>query len=71
MNNTEGATDYISRLTAALQKDIGSIVISRSEKEREKLENCLAGLPAVSTKLKAVLDQVRILETQFYPSSVV
>ena len=58
LNNAENATDYIGRLTSALQTELRSLVSQKSQHEREKVENCLAGLPAVGIKLKTVLDQV-------------
>ena len=58
LNNAENATDYIARLTSALQTELKSLVSQKSQHEKEKVDNCLAGLPAVGIKLKAVLEQV-------------
>ncbi len=41
--------------------DLGGLVSTRREHDREKVETCLAGFPAVAAKLKAVLDQVHQL----------
>ena len=57
INSAENATDYITRLTSTLQAELKSLVSQKSQHEKEKVENCLAGLPAVGIKLKAVLDQ--------------
>ena len=57
LNIAESAIDYITRLSSALQSELKSLVSQRSLHEKEKVENCLAGLPAVGIKLKAVLDQ--------------
>jgi hypothetical protein len=40
------------------------MLLTRSAHERDKLENCLVGLPAVSGKLKAVLEQVMSVDRQ-------
>jgi hypothetical protein len=44
-------------LTAALKSGINPLLSGRSNHEREKLENCLSGFPAVSNRLKAITDQ--------------
>ncbi len=60
LNNADSAVDYISRLASALQSDVDALVANRSEHEKDKLENCLQGLPAAADKLKSVLDQVSL-----------
>ena len=57
LNSAENATDYITRLTSALQSELKSLVSQKSQHEKDKVENCLAGLPAVGIKLQAVLEQ--------------
>lgn len=57
LNNAENATDYISRLTASLRKDVAALVAHRSQHEKDKVDNCLSGFSAVASKLKAVLEQ--------------
>ena len=57
VNSAENATDYITRLTSALQSELKSLVSQKSQHEKDKVENCLAGLPAVGIKLQAVLEQ--------------
>ena len=64
LNNTDSASDYILRLTSTLQQDVRNMLLTRSAHERDKLENCLVGLPAVSGKLKAVLEQVMSVDRQ-------
>jgi hypothetical protein len=58
LNNADCANDYVSRLTSSLQQDLSGLVSARNEHDREKVETCLAGFPAVAAKLKAVLEQV-------------
>ena len=57
LNSAENATDYITRLTSALQSELKSLVSQKSQHEKDKVENCLARLPAVGIKLQAVLEQ--------------
>ena len=57
LNSAENATDYIARLTSALQSELKSFISQKSQHEKDKVENCLAGLPAVGIKLQAVLEQ--------------
>ena len=58
MNNADSAADYISRLKNSLQADIAGLVATRSQHEKEKVDNCLAGFHSASTKLKTILEQV-------------
>lgn len=45
------------RLTSALKSEINPLLSGRSQHDREKLENCLSGFPAFSTKMKSISDQ--------------
>jgi len=58
LNNAESGGEYITRLQHTIQADLSSLQTSStvSEKQSEKIQSCLTGLPSVQSKLKAVLD---------------
>ena len=62
LNCADNATDYISRLTSALKSEVQPLISGKSDHEKEKLENCLTGFPALAARLQSILEQ-GILDT--------
>ncbi len=47
----------MNRLTASLKSDSAAMSSGRSQHDRDKLDNCLSGLPAVTDKLRQLSEQ--------------
>jgi len=56
LNNAESSTEYIASLHASIQADTCALLNAVTEKQVEKIQSCLTGLPAVTDKLKLILD---------------
>jgi len=57
LNSTCHAMDYVVRLGDSLTSNLRSLVAKKSQKDKDKVDSCLSGLPAVAQKLKTILDQ--------------
>ena len=58
LNNTDRATEYVLRLGDSLNSDLRALVAKKSQKDKEKVDSCLAGFPSVVQKLKSIQEQV-------------
>merc|ERR1719295_772349 len=57
LNNTDRATDYVLRLGDSLNSDLRALVAKKSQKDKDKVDSCLSGLPVVAQKLKSIQEQ--------------
>ena len=55
LNNAESGLEYITRLQDSIQAELTSLHTG-SDKQAEKINSCMTGLPAVQTKLRTILD---------------
>ncbi len=57
LNCAENSVDYISRLTERLAQETQGLVANKSQHERDKLDNCMSGFPALSNKFQSIAEQ--------------
>ena len=55
MNNAESGLEYITRLQDSIHAELTSLHTG-SDKQAEKINSCMTGLPTVQTKLRTILD---------------
>lgn len=56
LNNTDISIEYVETLTKSLSEEIDSAFPNMQEKDRGKVDSCLAGLRGVTSTLRAVTD---------------
>ena len=55
LNNAESGLEYITRLQESIQAELANLNTG-SDKQAEKINSCMTGLPTVQTKLRTILD---------------
>ena len=56
MNNTDVSIEYVETLSKSLNMEINQAFSNMQDKERGKVDSCLAGLKGVTHSLRAVID---------------
>ncbi|CAD6216456.1 GSCOCG00004617001-RA-CDS [Cotesia congregata] len=56
LNNADVSIEYVETLSKSLTADIDAAFPSLQQKDRDKIDSCLAGMKGVTTTLRAVID---------------